>query len=73
MDENKGFAVGTKKCGLLCGVIGALAALCWILLGFWKMNSLAAMFAVGYIIGACDHKAELVKKIVDRFVPKKGE
>ena len=24
MDENKGFAVGTKKCGLLCGAIGAL-------------------------------------------------
>ena len=34
MDENKGFAVGTKKCGLLCGAIGALAALCWVLFGF---------------------------------------
>ena len=52
MDENKGFAVGTKKCGLLCGAIGALAALCWVLFGFWNMIFIAAMFAVGYFDGA---------------------
>ena len=45
MDENKGFAVGTKKCGLLCGAIGALAALGWVLFGFWNMIFIAAMFA----------------------------
>lgn len=73
MDENKEFAVGTKKCGLLCGVTGALAALCWVLFGFWNMIFIAAMFAAGYFIGVCDHKAELFKRIVDRFVPKKGE
>ena len=37
------------------------------------MIFIAAMFAVGYFVGACDHKAELFKRIVDRFVPKKGE
>ena len=28
---------GTPACGLLCGVLGAIAALLWIALGFWRM------------------------------------
>lgn len=72
MDERK-FTVGTKRCGVLCGAVGALIALCLILFGFWNTVLIAAMFGAGYFLGVCPNKGELLKKLVDRFVPKKGE
>lgn len=73
MDDQKRFSIGTKECGLLCGGIGALVALALILFGFWKTLLIAALFAAGYFIGACDHKMSTLKTILNRLFPPKGE
>lgn len=65
MDQNqklkKWFQLGTRQCGILCGLIGALVALCFIFIGFWRTLLIAALFVVGYAVGAYGNKASALK------------
>jgi uncharacterized membrane protein len=68
-DNNSAFRFGTPACGIVCGIIGALIALFWLIFGFWKMIFVLAMFALGYLIGAVSNKSEKLKHFIGRFVP----
>jgi uncharacterized membrane protein len=61
MDQNKNFKkwfqLGTQQCGILCGLIGVLVALCFIFFGFWRTLLIALLFVVGYAVGAYGNKA----------------
>lgn len=72
-DPKSCFHIGTNECGLVCGIIGAVIALALILFGFWNTVLIAALFAVGYFIGACDHKDALIKTLINKLFPPKGE
>ncbi|MBQ9211900.1 MAG: DUF2273 domain-containing protein [Clostridia bacterium] len=66
------FKKGTPSFGLLLGgcfsLLGGLVM--WV--GFWRTLLLAALFALGYFIGAVSDKAGFVKGAVDRVVPDKN-
>ncbi|MDD2648108.1 MAG: DUF2273 domain-containing protein [Eubacteriales bacterium] len=68
-DDKSAFSFGTPACGVVCGIIGALIALFWLIFGFWKMLFVLAMFAAGYLIGAVDNKTEKFKRLIGRLVP----
>ncbi|MDD3334147.1 MAG: DUF2273 domain-containing protein [Eubacteriales bacterium] len=72
-NNESSFKIGTKTCGYLFGGIGAAIALCLILFGFWQTILIALLFAVGYFIGSCNHKVELLKGIINKVAPPKGE
>ena len=60
---------GTPACGLLCGILGAAAALLWIALGFWKMLFVALLCAAGVFLGGVNDKQGAVRRIVNRVFP----
>ena len=62
---------GTPACGLFCGVLGAIAALLWIALGFWKMLFVALLCAVGAFLGGVEDKQRFIRNAVNRIFPPK--
>lgn len=60
MQESKQnwFQIGTPQCGILCGLIGVLVALCFLFFGFWGTLLIVALFIVGYAVGAYGKKPE---------------
>lgn len=67
------FHVGTPLCGILFGVVGALIALMLLFLGFWRTLLVAVLFAVGYFVGAVKNKQEVLKTLINKWFPPKGE
>ena len=65
-------AWGTPACGLFCGILGAIAALLWLLVGFWKMLFIALLAAAGAIIGGVKDKPALLRKAINRLFPPKN-
>ena len=70
-EKKSRFQIGPRECGMLLGGIGAAIALCLILFGFWNTLLIAALFGAGYFIGACDHRAETMKTIINKLFPSK--
>ena len=62
---------GTPACGLLCGVLGAIAALLWIALGFWRMLFVTLLCAVGAFLGGVKDKQGCIRKTINRIFPPK--
>lgn len=67
------FRVGTPLCGILFGVVGALIALMLLFLGFWRTLLVAVLFAAGYFVGAVKNKTEVLKALINKWFPPKGE
>lgn len=65
------FKKGTTALGLLLGSLFVLLGVLWMTLGFWRMLLLAALFAVGYFLGAAENKGELIREAANRVIPKK--
>ena len=62
---------GTPGYGILIGAaLVALGALVMII-GFWKMLILAALFAIGYFLGTVENKSEFVKNAANKLIPDK--
>lgn len=70
-EKKAGLRIGTRECGLCMGGIGAAIALGLILFGFWNTLLIAVLFGAGYFIGACDHKTELLKTLINKLFPSK--
>lgn len=64
---------GTPACGLLCGVIGAVAALLMILLGFWNALLVIALAVVGVFLGAVKDKVQWLKNLLNKIIPSKDQ
>jgi len=67
------FRVGTPLCGILFGAVGALIALMLLFLGFWRTLLVAVLFAAGYFVGAVKNKTEVLKALINKWFPPKGE
>ena len=65
------FKRGTPAFGVLMGGLFVLCGALVLWIGFWRTLLLAALFAVGYFVGAVTNKKELVKEAVDRVAPRK--
>ena len=64
---------GTPACGLFCGVIGAVAALLMILLGFWNALLVMALAVVGVFLGAVKDKVQWLKNLLNKVIPSKDQ
>lgn len=62
---------GTPQCGLFCGVLGFILALCFLLLGFWKTLFILLVCAVAVFCGGVKEKSEFIKKAINRIAPPK--
>ena len=62
---------GTPACGLFCGVLGAIAALLWIALGFWRMLFVALLCAAGAFLGGVEDKQGFVRRVVNKIFPQR--
>ena len=65
--------VGTPRCGAIFAIIGAILALLFMTLGFWRGMFIAIFAALGYFIGASRDKAESIKSFINRIIPQKTE
>ena len=57
----KNFKRGTPAFGLFLGGLFLICGALILWLGFWRTLLLAALFAVGYFLGAVGNKTEFVK------------
>ena len=71
--NQKFFQMGTPQCGLLFGLVGIVVAFLLLFLGFWRTLFVAVLFGAGYFMGACSNKAEVVKVLINKLFPPKGE
>ncbi len=67
------FHVGTPLCGILFAALGALIALMLLFLGFWRTLLVAVLAAAGYFVGAVKNKPEVLKALINKWFPPKGE
>lgn len=76
MDQQNGgnwFKIGTTQCGLVMGACGVVIAFLLIFLGFWNTLLVAALFALGYWVGAIEGKSSVIKNTINKLFPPKGE
>ena len=68
---NHKFKKGTPAFGVLTGAILALLGYLVMRIGFWKPLLLAALFCVGYFLGAVGDKEKYVRDTMNRVIPEK--
>ena len=71
--DKKYFQIGTPQCGLVCGLIGMAVAFLLLFLGFWRTLFVAALFGLGYFLGASSDKMESIKQGINKLIPPKNE
>lgn len=60
---------GTPACGIFCGVIGGIAAVLILTIGFWQTVLVAALCALGAFIGGVKDKSAAIKRLINRIAP----
>ena len=65
------FKRGTPTFGIALGALLAGIAALWMAIGFWRTLLLAALFALGYFLGASDNAADAIRRAANRVIPKK--
>ena len=71
--DRKFFQMGTPQCGLLLGAVGIVVAFLLLFLGFWRTVFVIALFGLGYFLGACPNKGDVIKNLINKLFPPKGE
>ncbi len=67
----KKLKMGTPLMGIAIGAaLAAIAALVMII-GFWKVLLLVALFGIGYFIGTVDNKQEFIRDTANKIIPAK--
>ena len=67
----KKLKMGTPLMGIAIGAaLAAIAALVMII-GFWKVLLLVALFGIGYFIGTVDNKLEFIRDTANKIIPAK--
>lgn len=61
--------VGTPECAIFSGVVAMVAALLFLLAGFWQTLLIAAIVLVGVFIGGVKDKKEWLRHIVNKLFP----
>lgn len=60
---------GTPLMGIIFGLILAGAGALVMFIGFWKVLILAALFGIGYFVGAVDNKQQFFRDTANRLIP----
>ncbi len=63
--------VGTPQCGLACAFLGAVIAVLFLTIGFWKTLFIALFIALGYFVGAFKNKEEIIRNSTEALLPHK--
>lgn len=64
---------GTPSCGVLCAILGAIAGVMVVCMGFWN-TVLVALFAfIGAFIGGVKNKPAAIKRFLNRVIPSKDD
>lgn len=67
----KKLRMGTPLMGVVLGLVLVLLGVLVMLIGFWKVLILAALFGIGYFIGNIEHPGNYVKETANRIIPDK--
>lgn len=63
---------GTPACGAFCGVLGVVAAILLLTIGFWKMLLVALLCALGIFVGGVKDKSAFCKRVINKLFPPKA-
>ena len=66
------FKKGTPGFGMTLGLIFAGIGALVMAIGFWKAMLLAALFAIGYFLGAVEDKGRFFRDTANRVIPEKN-
>ena len=62
---------GTPSCGLFCAVLGVVAGLMVVCMGFWNTVLVAIFAAIGAFSGGVKNKPAAIKRFINRVLPNK--
>lgn len=68
----KKLKMGTPAMGIIIGAALTAAGVLVMLIGFWKVLILTALFGVGYFIGMIERPAEYIRDKANRIIPEKN-
>lgn len=71
--DKRFFQTGTPQCGIAMGILGVIVAFMLLFLGFWRTLFVAALFGIGYFLGASSNKMESIKSAINRLFPPKND
>jgi uncharacterized membrane protein len=67
----KKLKMGTPLAGIIFGAALVAIAVLIMLIGFWKVLLLVALFAIGYFIGTVENKQEFLRDTANKIIPAK--
>ncbi len=67
----KKLKMGTPAMGIAIGTALTAAGVLVMLIGFWKVLILAALFGVGFFIGMIEKPGEYIRDTANRIIPEK--
>ena len=67
----KKLKMGTPLAGIILGAALVAIAVLIMLIGFWKVLLLVALFAIGYFIGTVENKQEFLRDTANKIIPAK--
>ena len=62
---------GNTSCAIFCGLIGALIAVLFLTIGFWKTVFIAFMIGIRLFVGGVGDKKALIAGTANRVFPQK--
>ena len=63
--------VGTPQCALACAFLGAVIAVLFLTIGFWKTLFIALFVFAGLFVGGVRDKSECVRSATEAVLPRK--
>ena len=60
---------GTPSCGVICAVLGAIAGVMVVTMGFWNTVLVALFATVGAFLGGVKNKPAAIKRFLNRVLP----
>lgn len=60
---------GTPSCGVVCAILGAIAGVMVVTMGFWKTVLVAVFTFIGAFLGGVKNKPAAIKRFLNRILP----
>lgn len=75
-ENNKGkkpaiLTAGTPQCALACAFLGAVVAVLFLTIGFWKTLFIALFVFAGLFLGGVADKGECVRSVTEAILPRR--
>ncbi len=63
--------VGTQQCALACAALGAVIAILFLTIGFWKTLFIALFILAGLFTGGVKDKDEFLRAMTEKFLSRR--